>query len=44
MSKTDNRLSHRVYAVTKNDRVPRRGVTGGGAPRSPAGAGQVSWR
>jgi hypothetical protein len=26
------------------DRVPRRGVTGGGAPRSPARAGPVSWR
>ena len=26
------------------DRVPWRGVAGGGAPRSPARAGQVSWR
>ena len=26
------------------ERVPRRGVTGGVAPRSPARAGQVSWR
>lgn len=26
------------------DRVPWRGVTGGGTPRSPACAGQVSWR
>jgi hypothetical protein len=26
------------------DRVPERGVTGGGAPRSPARAGLVSWR
>lgn len=26
------------------DRVPKRGVTGGGTPRSPARAGLVSWR
>ncbi|HEY8032037.1 MAG TPA: hypothetical protein VIF02_06595 [Methylocella sp.] len=26
------------------DRVPERGVTGGGTPHSPARAGQVSWR
>ncbi|WP_407146294.1 YdaS family helix-turn-helix protein [Bradyrhizobium sp. ORS 86] len=26
------------------DRVPERGVTGGGTPRSPARAGLVSWR
>ncbi|WP_347338604.1 hypothetical protein [Bradyrhizobium guangzhouense] len=26
------------------DRVPLRGVAGVGAPHSPAGAGQVSWR
>jgi transcriptional regulator with GAF, ATPase, and Fis domain len=26
------------------DRVPERGVAGGGTPRSPARAGQVSWR
>jgi hypothetical protein len=27
-----------------DDRVPLSGVAGGGAPRSPARAGQVSWR
>ncbi|WFU80322.1 hypothetical protein QA645_38470 [Bradyrhizobium sp. CIAT3101] len=28
----------------QSDRVPLRGVAGGGRPRSPARAGQVSWR
>jgi hypothetical protein len=30
--------------LTEEGRVPGRGVTGGGAPRLPAWAGQVSWR
>jgi hypothetical protein len=30
--------------VYLQDRVPDRGVAGGGTPRSPARAGQVSWR
>ena len=29
---------------TRRDRVPWRGVAGGGSPRSPARAGLVSWR
>ena len=34
------------WVVTLNewDRVPGRGVAGGGSPRSPAWAGSVSWR
>jgi hypothetical protein len=36
----DNLSTHRPAS----DRVPERGVTGGGTPHSPARAGQVSWR
>ncbi len=33
-----------IGTALSRDRVPGRGVAGGGAPRSPAWAGQVSWR
>lgn len=44
-----NAVAANLYAAhlagdTLSDRVPGRGVAGGGAPRSPAWAGQVSWR
>ena len=38
------RKALRFSAGPAFDRVPWRGVTGGGTPRSPAWAGQVSWR
>jgi hypothetical protein len=36
--------ARRQPPIPFHDRVPERGVTGGGAPRSPARAGLVSWR
>jgi DNA-binding NarL/FixJ family response regulator len=40
----DHKSQLLVALGARSDRVPRRGVVGGGSPRSPARAGQVSWR